>query len=243
MLKQPGPHREGGFDHEKKLSDNNDCRDGGPLEYAGAEPCVRAGGAQRQQINPSGVGGSGRGGGGNDHGLPTTGRPEASRKRCPPGSHTFPATSPPTRSQRSAKQQVRFTLFKGMTSFTYTVTVSSTGGRLSVLRYALRDGDRMNHTVGGDTTVTVEMDAPEPEPEPTPGDEQAQDPSASRSFSPASVAAGGRVVVTITATTGTDRPAGSHGDAALRVRIRFQRPRSLPGYRDRAGGQVHPARG
>ena len=53
--------------------------------------------------------------------------------------------------------------------------------------------------VGGDTTVTVEMDATEPDPEPTPGDEQGQDPSASRSFSPASVAAGGRVVVTITA--------------------------------------------
>ena len=58
----------------------------------------------------------------------------------------------------------------------------------------------MNHVVGGDTTVTVEMDAPEPDPEPTPGDEQGQGPSASRSFSPASVAAGGRVVVTITAT-------------------------------------------
>ena len=45
----------------------------------------------------------------------------------------------------------------------------------------------------------VEVDAPEPDAEPTPGDEQDQDPSASRSIPPASVAPGGRVVVTITA--------------------------------------------
>jgi hypothetical protein len=98
------------------------------------------------------------------------------------------------------QQQVRFTLF-GDDSFTYTVTVSSTGGDYQ-FSGMLRDDDRMNHTVGGDTTVTVEMDAPEPEPEPTPGDEQeqdGQDPSASRSIPPASVAPGGRVVVTITA--------------------------------------------
>jgi hypothetical protein len=68
------------------------------------------------------------------------------------------------------QQQVRFTLF-GDDSFTYTVTVSSTGGDYQ-FSGMLRDDDRMNHTVGGDTTVTVEVDATEVDPEPTPGDEQ-----------------------------------------------------------------------
>ena len=78
----------------------------------------------------------------------------------------------------------------------YTVTASSMPGSYQ-FSGTLRDFDRDDTLVGGDTTVTVEMDAPEPEPEPTPGDEQ--DASASRSFPPASVAPGGRVVVTITA--------------------------------------------
>ena len=81
--------------------------------------------------------------------------------------------------------QVRFTL-QGDSSFTYTVTASDTPGPYT-FSGTLRDADRTDHTVGGDSRVTVN----------TPP-EQAT-PSASRSFDSASVDPGGQVVVTIAA--------------------------------------------
>ena len=53
-----------------------------------------------------------------------------------------------------ANNQVRFTL-QGDTSFTYTVTASDTPGDYD-FSGTLRDADRMDHTVGGAVTVTVE---------------------------------------------------------------------------------------
>ena len=81
--------------------------------------------------------------------------------------------------------KVRFTL-QGDTSFTYTVTASSTPGSYA-FSGDLRDDDRMDHVVGGDTTVTVV--APE-----------VPQASATRSLDPATVEPGGEVVVTIAAT-------------------------------------------
>jgi hypothetical protein len=81
--------------------------------------------------------------------------------------------------------RVRFTL-QGDSSFTYTVTASDTPGPYD-FSGTLRDGDRMDHTVGGDTRITVNT----PPAQPT--------PSASRSFDSASVDPEGQVVVTIRA--------------------------------------------
>ena len=81
-------------------------------------------------------------------------------------------------------RNVRFTL-QGDTSFTYTVTAASTPGART-FSGMLRDDERMDHTVGGATSVTVT----------TSGQTGA---SASRSFDSASVEPGDRVVVTITA--------------------------------------------
>jgi hypothetical protein len=80
--------------------------------------------------------------------------------------------------------KVRFTL-QGDTSFTYTVTVSSTAGSYA-FSGALRDEDGMDHVVGGDTDITVSAPAE-------------TGASAGRSLSTMSVAPGGEVVVTITA--------------------------------------------
>ena len=55
-------------------------------------------------------------------------------------------------------QEVRFTLV-GDTSFTYTVTASSVGGSYT-FSGTLRDSDRNDHAVGGDTTVTVSSGEP-----------------------------------------------------------------------------------
>ena len=77
--------------------------------------------------------------------------------------------------------QVRFTL-QGDTSFTYSVTASETVGTYS-FSGTLRDFGRDDHIVGGATMVTV----------------TAPTPSASRRFDSASVAPGGTVTVTITA--------------------------------------------
>ena len=55
-------------------------------------------------------------------------------------------------------QEVRFTLV-GDTSFTYTVTASSVGGSYT-FSGTLRDSDRNDHAVGGDTTVTVSSREP-----------------------------------------------------------------------------------
>ena len=82
-------------------------------------------------------------------------------------------------------QTVRFTLQGADKTFTYTVTASNTGGTFD-FSGELRDDDRTNHDVGGDSSVTVEA-----------ATQQAA--SASRSFDAASVAAGGEVVVMIAA--------------------------------------------
>ena len=60
-------------------------------------------------------------------------------------------------------QNVRFTL-QGATSFTYTVTASSTPNSYT-FSGTLRDFDRIDHTVGGATRVTVRGAEPEPEPQ------------------------------------------------------------------------------
>ena len=60
-------------------------------------------------------------------------------------------------------QNVRFTL-QGETSFTYTVTASSTPNSYT-FSGTLRDFDRIDHTVGGATRVTVRGAEPEPEPQ------------------------------------------------------------------------------
>ena len=58
----------------------------------------------------------------------------------------------------STGQNVRFTLQNLDKSFTYAVTASSTDGTYS-FSGTLRDDDRDNHIVGGDTDVTVSADA------------------------------------------------------------------------------------
>ena len=75
-------------------------------------------------------------------------------------------------------QEIRFTL-QDETSFTYTVTAPSTPGSYT-FSGMLRDFDRRDHTVRGDSMVAVGS-------------------SATRSFSPTAIAPGGRLVVTITA--------------------------------------------
>ena len=81
-----------------------------------------------------------------------------------------------------SNNRVRFTL-QGDASFTYTVTASSTAGR-HTFSGTLRDSDRIDHTVGGSTVVTVTGPAPA---------------SATRSFNPSRVEPDGQVVVTIRA--------------------------------------------
>ena len=82
---------------------------------------------------------------------------------------------------------IRFTLQGADKRFTYTVTASETAGTHDFAG-TLRDADREDSAVGGDSQVTVEA-AAEP------------NASASRSFSRTSVAPGGELVVTITATS------------------------------------------
>ena len=82
---------------------------------------------------------------------------------------------------------VRFTLQGADKTFTYTVTASSTAGSYE-FSGMLRDSDRGDTSVGGESSVTVEAAA------------AGTGPSATRSFDKASVALDGEVVVTITAT-------------------------------------------
>ena len=82
---------------------------------------------------------------------------------------------------------VRFTLQGADKTFTYTVTASSTAGD-HVFSGVLRDADRVDSDVGGDTRVTVVAA------------EVGSSASATRSLPPASVDAGDPVVVTIVAT-------------------------------------------
>ena len=99
-----------------------------------------------------------------------------------PSGFTYVSSSLDASQVTETGQEVRFTL-QGDTSFTYTVTASMTAGS-HTFSGMLRDFERTDTLVGGDTTVMVEVDAPEPDAEPTPGDEQ--DASASRSIPPAS---------------------------------------------------------
>ena len=102
-----------------------------------------------------------------------------------PDGFTYVSSSLDTEQVLVTSQEVRFTL-QGTTSFTYTVTASSEAGP-HTFSGTLRDFDRENTSVGGDSRVTVEAAAQE-------------GASASRSFNPATVAPGGEVAVTITAT-------------------------------------------
>ena len=104
-----------------------------------------------------------------------------------PDGFTYVFTSLDVEQVMVTGQQVQFIL-QGDTSFTYTVTASSVEDS-HTFSGTLRDSDRNDHDVGGNSMVTVEAPAPPPEVE----------PSATRSFNPAIVEPGGRVTVTITA--------------------------------------------
>ena len=82
-------------------------------------------------------------------------------------------------------QEVRFTLQGVVDPFTYTVTASSVAGT-HAFSGSLRDDDRMDHSVGGETDITV----------PELGETV---PTANRSLSRTTVSPGGSVVVTVTA--------------------------------------------
>ena len=104
-----------------------------------------------------------------------------------PAGFAYVGSSLSTSQVNESGQNVRFTL-QGDNSFTYTVTASSTPGSYD-FSGNLRDFDRVDHRVGGDSSVTVE--APSTPSTPT--------PSANRSINPATVAPGGIVTVAITA--------------------------------------------
>ena len=96
--------------------------------------------------------------------------------------------------------RVRFTL-QGNTSFTYVVRASMTPGTYT-FSGTLRDIDRQDHDVTGDSTVTVEAPAeptptPTPTPSPTPVPWNGKIPVATRSLSADTVAPGGPLTVTI----------------------------------------------
>ncbi len=115
-----------------------------------------------------------------------------------PAGFTYESSSLADSQVSETGQSVRFTL-QGDDSFTYVVTASMTEDTY-MFSGTLRDFDRMDYDVGGDSSVTVEA-APEPTPSPTPTPTPAQgEPSASRSFSTATVEPGESVTVTITAT-------------------------------------------
>ena len=101
-----------------------------------------------------------------------------------PAGFTYESSSLMDYEVQASGQEVRFTL-QGVDSFTYTVTASSAPGT-HTFSGMLRDVDRNDHIVGGDSVVTVMA---------VPGG-----PRATRSFNPTTVAAGGEVTVTITAT-------------------------------------------
>ena len=95
---------------------------------------------------------------------------------------------------------VRFTL-QGDTSFTYTVTAPDAPGPYT-FSGTLRDDDRMDYDVGGDSHITVQAAAAETTPTPTPTSTPRTSPgspTATRSLSPTTVEAGASVTVTITA--------------------------------------------
>ena len=75
-----------------------------------------------------------------------------------PAGFTYVSSTLPDDQTGVTGQEVRFTLV-GDTSFTYTVTASSVGGSYT-FSGTLRDSDRNDHAVGGDTTVTVSSGEP-----------------------------------------------------------------------------------
>ncbi len=117
-----------------------------------------------------------------------------------PAGFTYVTSDLPADQVTSEGQTVKFALIGGTppTTFTYTVTASSVSGDYSfmgVFSGVDADFDTFDNVeVGGASDITVGAPA---------------GPNASRSFSPASVAPGGRVVVTITADG-----YGSFGDVA-----------------------------
>ena len=101
-----------------------------------------------------------------------------------PAGFAYETSSLSTSQVNESGQDVRFTL-QGDTSFTYTVTASGTAGSYS-FSGTLRDFERDDYPVGGDSSVTVEAPS-------------TTTPSATRSINPATVAPGGTVTVTIEA--------------------------------------------
>ena len=116
------------------------------------------------------------------------------------------ASSPKADQVEATGQEVRLTL-QGETSFTYTVTASSAAGS-HTFSGTLRDSDRQDHDVVGDSSVTVEG---------------ASEASATRSLNPATVAPGGEVVVTITAAN-----YGSFGEVTETLPVGFLRTHPAP---------------
>ena len=94
-------------------------------------------------------------------------------------------------------QDVKFTLFPDLASFSYTVTASDVAGR-HTFRGTVFDADADGREVGGDADVTVEAGAPvvPPSPEPTETSEP-EGLRGSRSLPDAAVDAGGQFDVMI----------------------------------------------
>ena len=104
-------------------------------------------------------------------------------ERLPTGFGYVSSSLPASQVTQLAGNKVRFTL-QGETSFTYTVTTPNTADTYTFAG-TLRDFDRNDHNVTGDSSVTVEA---------VPGG-----PEATRSLSATSVDPGASVTVTITA--------------------------------------------
>ena len=121
-------------------------------------------------------------------------------ERLPAGFSYVSSTHPDGDVKVVDDRTIRFRLFTNNT-FTYTVTVPDMGGSFDFDGF-LRDDFLVDHTVGGDKTVTVEAtEAPGMSPE-APGvspEPPALEASAIRSFGAATVPAGGQLMVTITA--------------------------------------------
>ena len=116
-----------------------------------------------------------------------------------PEGFTYVSSEPAGATFDQSTRTVSFALV-GDTSFSYTVTAPATAGGPHTFSGVVRDSAKDRSAVVGANIVTVEAEATTP---PDPGDGSGDGsglsptPSATRSFSPASVAPGGRVVVTI----------------------------------------------
>ena len=104
-----------------------------------------------------------------------------------PSGFSYESSTLPAYQVLASGQEVRFTVSGPEDSpFRYTVTASSVPG-VYAFSGMLRDSDRVDHTVGGESSVTVETATTAPTP------------AASRGLSASTVAPGGELVVTITA--------------------------------------------